>query len=88
MYHYAYLCFRDQHGLLAQCDVVREKLQDFLSVIKTEPLSEKKEKDDDEDKDSSDDDEGSNVSKPQRSLKESITVVEEETATLRAEVLH
>lgn len=62
---------------------MREKLQNFLSVIKTEPLSEKK---DDEDKDSSDD-EGSNVPKPQR-LKQSITVVEEETATLRAEVLH
>ncbi|XP_011409567.2 PREDICTED: catenin alpha-2-like [Amphimedon queenslandica] len=72
---------RDQHGLLAQCDVVREKLQDFISVIKTEPISEKK---DAEDKDSSDD-EGSNVPKPQR-LKQSITVVEEETATLRAEL--
>lgn len=65
---------RDQHGLLAQCDVVREKLQNFFSVLTTKDnMNQIKEKENEE---------------QSLSVHQSAFVVEEETATLRAEVCH
>lgn len=72
---------RDQHGLLAQCDVVREKLQNFLSVIKTEPIDKHEDKDECSESDGEGEDESS-----VGMVRQTMTVVEEETATLRAEV--
>lgn len=70
--------------MLAQCDVVRKKLQDFISVIKTEPLSETKSKEEEEDEE--EEDEGDNEPPTPQLIKQSVSMVEEETATLRAEV--
>lgn len=78
---------RDTHGLLAQCDVVREKLQDFISVIKTEPVK-------DEQNESRNEEINENNNPPSplptapspETVRQSKVVVEEETATLRGEV--
>ena len=107
---------RDQHGLLAQCDVVREKLQNLLKVMDSkEKKSGKEEKGDDDEGegegeemsqgtdsmlsedtrgegDGGEDGEegvvlrGSGASSGSRSFRRSVQMVEEETATLRAEV--
>ena len=71
--------------MLAQCDVVRKKLQDFISVIKTEPLSETKSKEEEEEEEE-EEDEGDNEPPTPQLIKQSVSMVEEETATLRAEV--
>jgi hypothetical protein len=71
---------RDQHGLLAQCDVVREKLQSFLSVITTTNSAEEV-----SDSDRSNSDEVTSEGLEQASAAQTMTIVEEETATLRFE---
>ena len=90
--------YRDQHGLLAQCDVVREKLQNLLLSIVTD---DKEVNSDDTDSIVTDDtttveergegdggEEGEEGSKRSgtRAIRRSVQKIEEETATLRAEV--
>ena len=93
--------YRDQHGLLAQCDVVREKLQNLLLTIVTDKEGNSDETSQGTDSVVTDDtttveergegdggEEGEEGGKRSgtRSIRKSVQKIEEETATLRAEV--
>ena len=85
---------RDQHGLLAQCDVVREKLQTLLTALvspsEVDLLTELDSREsDDESEEERGEGDGEDVpyhSREQDVVRRSAAIVEEETATLRAEV--
>ena len=87
---------RNQHGLLAQCDVVREKLQTLLTVLVSPSevdllteLDSRESDDESEEERGEGDGEGEDVpyhSREQDVVRRRVAIVEEETATLRAEV--
>ena len=92
--------YRDQHGLLAQCDVVREKLQNLLlTIVDKEGNSDETSQGTDSvitddtttveergEGDGGEEGEEGGKRSGTRSIRKSVQKIEEETATLRAEV--